>query len=199
MKEHVRPALVLLAAFTVLTGLMYPLAVTAVARVAFPHQAEGSLLVRDRRVSGSELIGQQFDDPRYFWGRPSATAPHPYNAAAGAGRNYGPLNPALKSVVEQRIADLRRADPEKTGGIPVDLVTASASGLDPHLSLSAAEYQVGRVARIRGLSEETVRAQVARCTQPRQWGFLGEARVNVLRLNLALDSANQPQNVSQTP
>lgn len=187
MKECLRPTLTLLAAFTVLTGLAYPLLVTAIAQAAFPRQANGSLLVRDGRSVGSELIGQQFDSPRYFWGRPSATAPTAYDAAASAGRNYGPLNPALKEAVARRIADLRRADPTNQQAVPVDLVTASASGLDPHISPAAAAYQLPRVARLRKLSESTVRQAVARCTEPRQGGWLGEPRVNVLKLNLALD------------
>ena len=192
MREHIRPTLTLLAAFTVLTGLIYPLVVTAVAQLAFPHQANGSLIVQDGHRLGSELIGQQFDDPRYFWGRPSATPDCPYNAAAGSGRNWGPLNPALKAAVAQRIEALRRADPSNAAQIPVDLVTASASGLDPHLSPAAARYQTPRVARLRGLPPERVQALVAQCTEPRQWGFLGEPRVNVLQLNLALDGARSP-------
>ncbi|MEI6503794.1 MAG: potassium-transporting ATPase subunit KdpC, partial [Armatimonadota bacterium] len=183
MKEHLRPTLTLLAAFTVLTGLAYPLLVTAIAQAAFPHQANGSLLVRDGRSVGSELIGQQFDSPRYFWGRPSATTPTAYDAAASAGRNCGPLSPALKEAVARRIADLRWADPTNQQAVPVDLVTASASGLDPHISPAAAAYQLPRVARLRKLSESTVQQAVARCTEPPRWGWLGEPRVNVLRLN----------------
>jgi K+-transporting ATPase ATPase C chain len=176
----------LLAAFTVLTGLIYPLVITGVAQLVFPHQANGSLLVRDGRTAGSKLIGQQFDGPKYFWGRPSATAGHPYDAVASGGSNLGPLNPALKTAVAARIAALRRADPSNTAPIPVDLVTASASGLDPHISPAAAEYQVRRVARLRGLSPQAVQALVAQQTEPPQWGFLGEPRVNVLQLNLSL-------------
>lgn len=190
MRAYLRPALTLLAAFTVLTGLAYPLLVTALAQLAFPHQANGSLISRDGRAVGSELIGQQFADPRHFWGRPSATADHPYNAVAGGGSNLGPLNPALKSAVAHRIAALRHADPSNAAPIPVDLVTASASGLDPHLSPAAAEYQVPRVARTRGLPVSTVRSLVAQCTESRQWGFLGEPRVNVLRLNALLDDTS---------
>lgn len=186
MREHLRPTLTLLAAFTVLTGLIYPLVITGVAQVAFPHQANGSVVVREGQAAGSELIGQQFEDPKYFWGRPSATAV-PYDAAAGAGSNKGPLNPDLKQAVQERIAALRRADPGSRQPVPVDLVTASASGLDPHISPAAAEYQVGRVARRRGLPEESVRRMVTQHTEPRQWGFLGEPRVNVLLLNLSLD------------
>ncbi len=188
MKEHIRPTLTLLAAFTVLTGLAYPLAVAVLAQVAFPHQANGSLIMRGGTAVGSELIGQQFSDPKHFWGRPSATGPAPYNAAAGAGSNLGPTNPHLRDAVAERLALLRQADPDDTRLIPVDLVTASGSGLDPHISLAAAEYQVGRVARARGLPEYEVRQLVARHVEPRQWGLLGEPRVNVLRLNMALDN-----------
>jgi potassium-transporting ATPase KdpC subunit len=188
MKEQIRPTLVLLAAFTLLTGLAYPLVVTAVAQVAFPQQANGSLVMRDGRPVGSNLIGQEFTDPRYFWGRPSATSPTPYNAEAGAGSNYGPLNPKLKEAVAQRLAALRKSDPKNAQPVPVDLVTASGSGLDPHISPAAAEYQVGRVARLRRVPEETLRRAIAECTESRQLGFLGEPRVNVLKLNLALDA-----------
>lgn len=189
MKEQIRPTLVLLAAFTLLTGLIYPLVVTAIAQIAFPQQANGSLLVRDGHTVGSHLIGQEFSDPRYFWGRLSATAPTPYNAAAGAGSNYGPLNPKLQAAVAQRLAALRRADPTNAKPVPVDLVTASGSGLDPHISPAAAEYQAPRVARLRGMDEGQVRQLVQQHTQGRQFGFLGEPRVNVLALNLALDAA----------
>jgi K+-transporting ATPase ATPase C chain len=187
MASHIRPALTMLAAFTLLTGLAYPLLVTGVAQLAFPHQANGSLTAAGGKALGSELIGQAFDDPGLFWGRPSATTPVPYNAAAGAGRNWGPLNPALRDAVAARARALRQADPGNTQPIPVDLVTASASGLDPHISPAAAEYQVPRVARRRGLSVAQVQALVAQCTEGRQWGFLGEPRVNVLKLNLALE------------
>lgn len=187
MREQVRPALTLLAAFTVLTGLLYPLAVTAVAQLGLPREANGSLIVRDGRAVGSELLGQQFDDARYFWGRPSATGEYPYNAGAGAGSNLGPLNPKLQAAIVERIRRLHAADAGNTSRVPVDLVTASASGLDPHISPAAAEYQVARVARRRGLSVETVRVLVAAATEARQWGFMGEPRVNVLRLNLSLD------------
>jgi K+-transporting ATPase ATPase C chain len=182
-----RPALVLLAALTLLTGLAYPLAVTGLARLAFPAQARGSLIVREGRAVGSALVGQAFDDPRYVWGRPSATGRHPYDAAASGGRNLGPANPALAEAVRQRVATLRAADPGNPAPVPVDLVTASASGLDPHVSPAAALYQVPRVARARGLDEAAVRALVERHVEGRQWGVLGEPRVNVLRLNLALD------------
>jgi K+-transporting ATPase ATPase C chain len=182
-----RPAVSLLAIFTLLTGFLYPLAVTGIAQLAFPLQANGNLIVRNGQIIGSELIGQSFDDPKYFWGRPSVTPDHPYNAAASSGSNLGPSNAALKAAVESRIAALRAADPGNTQPIPVDLVTASGSGLDPHISPAAAMYQVPRVARVRGLSESEVIALVNRYTEGRQFGFLGEVRVNVLRLNLALD------------
>ena len=189
MRRELRPALTALLVFTVLTGLLYPLAVTVVARVIFPGQADGSLIVRDGRAVGSALIGQPFDDPKYFWGRPSATAPFPYNAASSSGSNLGPTSKALREAVSRRIAALRAADPEATGPVPADLVTASASGLDPHISPAAAYHQVRRVARARGLSEDTVRRLVRQFTQGRQFGILGEPRVSVLQLNLALDQA----------
>jgi K+-transporting ATPase ATPase C chain len=183
-----RPALSLLVLLTGLTGVAYPLVVTGLARVLFPSQAVGSLIVRDGSPVGSALIGQPFEDARYFWGRLSATAPFPYNAAASSGSNLGPLNPALEDAVSARVTALRAADPGNAKPIPVDLVTASGSGLDPHVSPAAAAWQVGRVARARGLSTATVEALVARHTEGRQWGFLGEPRVNVLALNLALDA-----------
>jgi K+-transporting ATPase ATPase C chain len=182
-----RPALVLLLVFTVLLGLVYPGAITGIARVAFPAQAAGSLIRHGERVIGSSLIGQPFDDPAYFWGRPSATGPVPYNAAASSGSNLGPLNPALHDAVAARVAALRAADPGNDAPVPVDLVTASGSGLDPDLSPAAAYYQVARVARERGISEGRVRALVDDATQGRTLGLLGEPRVNVLLLNLALD------------
>lgn len=184
MKAQIRPALTLLLILTVITGVIYPLVVTGIAQVVFPHQANGSLIVVDGKAYGSELIGQQFDDPRYFWGRPSAAG---YNAAASSGSNYGPTNPALMEMVQARINALEAADLENTLPIPVDLVTASASGLDPHISVAAALYQVSRVAAVRGLSEAEVTALVAEYTEGRQFGFLGEPRVNVLLLNIALD------------
>jgi potassium-transporting ATPase KdpC subunit len=173
--------------FTLLTGLVYPLMVTGIAQLIFPYQANGSLIKRDERVNGSELIGQYFTDPKYFWGRPSATTPFPYNAAASSGSNLGPTNPALEQAVQTRIKALKSVDPGNNLPIPVDLVTASASGLDPHISVAAALYQVSRVARERGLSDEQVLLLVEQFTEKRQLGFLGEARVNFLKLNLALD------------
>ncbi|MGH7257581.1 MAG: potassium-transporting ATPase subunit KdpC [Nitrospiraceae bacterium] len=187
MKEQLKPALLIFLVFTFITGFIYPLAVTGLAQLLFPHQANGSLIVRDGKTIGSELIGQYFDAPRYFWGRPSATSPFPYNAAASSGSNLGPTNPALAEAVKARIAALRAADPGNDIPVPVDLVTASGSGLDPHISPASAAYQVSRVARVRGLEEGVVRQLVAQHTEGRQLGFLGERRVNVLPLNLALD------------
>ncbi|MDR4470556.1 MAG: potassium-transporting ATPase subunit KdpC [Nitrospira sp.] len=189
MKDEIRPALTMLLILTVLTGLIYPLTVTGLAQLFFPDQANGSLIVREGKVIGSELIGQHFDKPEYFWSRPSATSRFPYNAAASAGSNLGPTNPALIEAVNARVAALRAADPGNDSPIPVDLVTASGSGLDPHISPAAALYQVKRVARARGMNEAVVRELVARSTQGRQLGLLGEPRVNVLLLNLALDEA----------
>ena len=186
--RHLRPALAFLAAFTLLTGVLYPLLVTAVAQTLFPHQANGSLIERDGVILGSELIGQPFDDPAYFWGRPSLTQPSPYNAAASAGSNVAPSNPALAERVAARIEALAAADPTNGQPIPVDLVTASGSGLDPHISLAAAEYQIARVAVMRGLDTAVVRRLVTEHTEGRTLGVLGEPRVNVLRLNLALDA-----------
>ncbi len=187
MRAQIRPALMLLLIFTVLTGLLYPLVVTGIAQLVFPSQANGSLISSNGQTVGSSLIGQQFDDPKYFWGRLSATGPYPYNAAASSGSNLGPTNPALLDEVKARIAALKAADPTNTQPIPVDLVTSSGSGLDPNISIAAALYQLPRVARARGLSEAAVRTLVDKYTQGRQLGFLGEPRVNVLELNLALD------------
>lgn len=187
MLKELKPALLMLGLLTVVTGAAYPLIVTGIAQVAFPHQANGSLIERDGKVVGSELVGQPFSDPKYFWSRPSATGPVPYNAGASSGSNLGPLNPALEEAVRARVDALKAADPGNDAAIPVDLVTASGSGLDPHISPAAAEYQVGRVARVRGLAVGAVRALVAAHTEGRAFGVLGEPRVNVLALNLALD------------
>ena len=186
MRAQVKPAIMMLLLLTVLTGLVYPLGITAIAQLLFPHQANGSLVVKDGRVVGSSLIGQPFDDPKYFWSRPSATAPFPYNAAASSGSNLGPTNEAFLQAVRARLDALKAADPDNTVPVPVDLVTASGSGLDPHISPAAAEYQVRRVARLRDMEEHIVRRLVHEHTEDRQWGFLGEPRVNVLTLNLAL-------------
>ena len=188
MKDQIRPALTMLVILTLLTGLAYPLAVTGLAQLFFPDQANGSLIVRDGKVIGSQLIGQYFDKPEYFWPRPSATTPFPYNAAASGGSNLGPTNPALIEAVKARVAALRAADPGNELPIPVDLVTASGSGLDPHITPAAALYQLKRVARTRCLDENTVLALVTQHTEGRQFGLLGERRVNVLLFNLALDS-----------
>jgi len=188
MRHQLRPALMMLLILTVLTGIMYPLAVTGLAQLLFPTQANGSLLTRDGKVIGSELIGQYFGEPKYFWGRPSATSPFPYNAAASSGSNLGPTNPVLIEAVKTRVATLRAADPGIEGPVPVDLVTTSGSGLDPHISPAAALYQAHRVARVRGLQESQVKDLVALYTEGRQFGLLGEPRVNVLKLNLALDT-----------
>ena len=187
MKNQIRPALSMFAILTVLTGLAYPLLVTGVSQVAFPQQANGSLIVHEGKPLGSALIGQSFTEPKYFWGRPSATASVPYNAAASGGSNLGSLNPAQKEAVEGRVKALRDADPTNAAPIPVDLVTASASGLDPHISPAAALWQVQRVARARDLSALELRKLIDAHTEQRQWGLLGEARVNVLALNMALD------------
>lgn len=189
MKFQLRPALTLFVALSLITGVVYPLAVTGIAQLAFADRANGSLIVRDGKVVGSELIGQSFIDPGHFWSRPSATFPTPYNAANSAGSNLGPSNPALVEAVQARIAALRAADPGNPAPVPVDLVTASASGLDPHISRAAADYQLSRVARARSLPEERLRELVDRYTEAPMLGFIGESRVNVLRLNLALDAA----------
>lgn len=188
MNNLLRPALVLLVVLTLITGVAYPLVVTGVAQALFPQQARGSLVLQDGKPVGSELIGQNFSAPQNFWGRPSATADTPYNATASGGSNQGPLNPALTDAVKSRIAALRAADPGNTAAVPVDLVTASASGLDPDISPAAARYQVARVARARGLAPQKVQALVEAHVQAPLFGLFGEARVNVLRLNLALAS-----------
>jgi len=185
--RQLRIGIIFLALFTVLTGIIYPLVVTGIAQTAFHHQANGSLINENGKDIGSELIGQPFSDPRYFWGRLSATASFQYNAAASSGSNYGPLNPALTEAIQARIDALKAVDPANNQPIPVDLVTSSASGLDPDISVAAARYQVPRVARYRGLAEEQVYSLVNRFTEGRQFGILGEPRVNVLKLNLALD------------
>ena len=189
MKTMIRPAVSLFVALTVVTGLVYPLLVTGVAKLAFSDQAAGSLIVKDGKAIGSSLIGQSFSDPKYFWGRPSATSPMPYNAVGSGGSNQGPLNPALVDAVKGRIEALKAADPGNTTAVPVDLVTASASGLDPHISVAAAQYQAARVARVRGLSDDAVRSLVTDHAEGRLLGLIGEPRVNVLALNLALDKA----------
>ena len=184
----IRPALTLFVLLSVLTGLIYPFIVTVVAQALFPSQSAGSLRMIDGRAVGSTLIGQSFSDPRHFWGRPSATTPQPYNGTASTGSNLGPLNPALTDAVRARIAALRAADPGNRAPVPVDLVTASGSGLDPHISVAAADYQAARVARTRALPEERVRALIAAHTEGRLFGVIGEPRINVLELNLALDA-----------
>ncbi|MFI5339897.1 MAG: potassium-transporting ATPase subunit KdpC [Candidatus Methylomirabilales bacterium] len=188
MLKHLRPTLVALLLFTAITGVVYPLVVTGITQVIFPRQANGSLIMKDGKAVGSELIGQPFDDPKYFWGRPSATSPFAYNAGASGGSNLGPTNPDLQKQIQGRIEALRAADPGNTAPIPVDLVTTSGSGLDPHISPAAALYQVRRVATARGLGEDAVRNLVEQQVEGRQFGFLGEPRVNVLKLNLALDA-----------
>jgi len=189
MKLILRPALSLFTLLTLLVGLAYPLAVTGAAQLLFPHRANGSLLENKGRAVGSEFIGQNFDSPRYFWGRLSATSPNPYNAAASSGSNFGPLNPDFQKAAGERIDALRKADPTNVSPVPADLVTASASGLDPDISPDAAQFQVARVARARGMAPQKVAQLVAQNTSSRALGVWGEARVNVLKLNLALDEA----------
>jgi K+-transporting ATPase ATPase C chain len=187
MTTIIRNSLMSLLLFTILTGIIYPAAVTGIAQVIFTHQANGSIIMKNGKAVGSELIGQQFEDPKYLWGRPSATRPYPYNGAASSGSNLGPNNPNLMNDIASRIKALREADPDNTTKIPVDLVTASGSGLDPHISLAAAEYQIGRVAKVRGIDEAAVRTLVAQHARGRLLGVIGEPVVNVLELNLALD------------
>ena len=187
MKNILRPALVLFLILTLVTGIAYPLLVTGLAQLMFPAQAGGSLILRDGKPVGSSLIGQNFSDSKHFWGRPSATSPMAYNASASSGSNQGPLNPALTDAVKGRVEALRAADPGNTAAVPVDLVTASASGLDPHISPAAARYQVARVAKARGLAVERLQGLVDLQTEEPLFGFLGESQVNVLKLNLTLD------------
>jgi potassium-transporting ATPase KdpC subunit len=189
MIRELRTATVSFLLLTVVTGIVYPGLVTLVAAMAFPSQANGSLIRIDGKIVGSRLIGQAFSSPKYFWGRPSATGPMPNNGAVSSGSNQGPLNPALTTAVESRVAALRAADPGNARPVPVDLVTASGSGLDPHISIAAAEFQVPRVARVRGVPEILVRQLVHDAVEGRTFGVLGEPRVNVLELNLALDAA----------
>lgn len=188
MRGTVRPMLGVFLVLTLLTGVVYPLVVTGIVQLAFPRQANGSLVERDGRLVGSELLGQTFTSPRYFWGRPSATSPQPYNGGSSSGSNLGPSNPALADAVRKRVAALHAADPTNSQAVPADLVTASGSGLDPHISPAAALYQVSRVARARGWQESRVRELVTAYTEGRTLNLLGEPRVNVLELNLALDA-----------
>ena len=188
MFRQLRPVLMVFILLTAVTGIIYPLLVTGVAQLIFPEKANGSLIRGDGGYAGSGLIGQPFDDPKYFWGRLSATPDFPYNSSSSSGSNLGPSNPALVEAVKARLEALRKADPGNQSPVPIDLVTSSGSGLDPHISAAAALYQAPRVARTRALPEDQVRRLVGKFTEPRQWGFLGEPRVNVLELNLALDS-----------
>jgi K+-transporting ATPase ATPase C chain len=187
---QILPALRMLLMLSVLTGVAYPLVVTGIAQLAFPGPANGSLIVADGKTLGSTLVGQPFDDPKYFWSRPSATSPQPYNAMASSGSNQGARNPALADTVGARIKALRDADPGNASPVPVDLITASGSGLDPHISIAAAAYQAPRVARVRGISIDQVMALVAAHEEGRTFAVIGEPRVNVLELNLALDHAH---------
>ncbi len=189
--KQIKPAILVLGILTVMTGVLYPLLITAIARIAFAHQADGSIIMESGRPVGSSLVGQEFSDPKYFWGRPSATSPTGYNPLPSSGSNLGPLNPALREKVEMRVKMLRGADPENKSPIPVDLVTASASGLDPHISVAGALYQAPRVARVRGVSQEQVLRLVKENTTGRFAGVFGEPVVNVLQLNMALDQRAQ--------
>jgi potassium-transporting ATPase KdpC subunit len=191
MVTMIRSAFMSVILFTVLTGIMYPLVVTGIAQVLFPHQANGSIIMKNGKPAGSALVGQQFDDPKYFWGRLSATTPYPYNGGSSSGSNLGPSNPDLGKAVQGRIGALHAADPANTAKIPVDLVTASGSGLDPHISRAAAEYQVSRVAKVRRRTETEVRILISRHTEGRWLGLFGEPVVNVLALNLALDEKDR--------
>lgn len=191
-KQSLRPAVVLFILLSIITGIAYPLATTALGKWLLPQQANGSLIESEGKLIGSSLIGQNFTEAKYFWGRPSATGPYPNNATASSGSNQGPLNPALAEAVKSRISALKAVDPNNTLPIPVDLVTASASGLDPHISPAAAAYQASRVAKARGISDASVQALIDEKTEGRQWGVFGEPRVNVLKLNIALDN-NSPK------
>ena len=188
MRRQLKIAIIFLVVFTVITGIIYPLLVTGIAQAFFNHQANGSLIENNGQAAGSELIGQPFSDPIYFWGRLSATSSVPYDASASSGSNYGPDNPALLQAVQDRIDALKAVDPNNVQPVPVDLVTFSGSGLDPDISVAAADYQIARVARYRGLTEERVSTLVKQYTEGRQLGILGEPKVNVLKLNLALDN-----------
>ena len=190
--KQLRTSMIAIVLFTVLTGVFYPFLVTGIAQLVFPERANGSLIHKDGKLLGSELIGQPFSDPKYFWSRPSATGPFAYNAGASSGSNYGPINQSYLDGVQKRIQDLRTADPQNSKPIPVDLVTASGSGLDPHISVAAALYQLPRVSRVRGLNQDKLRSLVVQFTEGKQLGFLGEPRVNVLKLNLALDVMQSP-------
>lgn len=194
MFTMIRSALMTLLLFTVLTGLIYPLTVMGIAQAIFPSQPKGSVIVKNGKPVGSALIGQQFENPKYFWGRLSATSPYPYNGASSSGSNRGPNNPALMQAVQSRISAMHAADPSNQERIPVDLVTTSGSGLDPHISPAAAEYQTQRVARIRGIDKDMVLALIVAYTDQRQFGILGEPTVNVLKLNLALDELQRKIN-----
>lgn len=187
MLTMIRNTLMFLLLFTLLTGIIYPLAVTGIAQVIFPHQANGSIIMKNRKAVGSELIGQQFNDPKYFWGRLSATSPYPYNSASSSGSNLGPNNTDFVKAMQERIDALRASDPSNDSKVPVDLVTTSGSGLDPHISLAAAEYQIHRIAKNRGIDSAVVRTMIAQYSQGRWLGLIGEPVVNVLELNLALD------------
>lgn len=193
MIGKLRPVIMVFIMLSILTGLIYPLIVTVVAQLAFPGKAGGSLIKKDGQLGGSELIGQPFDNPKYFWGRLSSTPDFPYNGASSSGSNLGPSNPALEEAVKARVKALKAADPENKSPIPIDLVTSSGSGLDPHISPAAALYQIPRVARARGVSEDQIHRLVEQFTESRQWGFLGEPRVSVLKLNLALDRLQSNQ------
>ena len=187
MKSTIRPALFLFLLLTLITGVVYPALVTLISKATMPAQAAGSLIIKDGKVVGSKLIGQNFTDPKYFWGRLSATAPYPYNASASSGSNLGPLNPALTDNIKARIDALHETDPDNAAQVPVDLVTASGSGLDPEISPAAAQYQIARVARVRNVPVAIVQKLVEQNTEGRQFGLFGEPRINVLAINLALD------------